>query len=61
MLEWKIAREHPEEVVDLVFHEIMPDNMEFGLLSRERSYWKSCLKNIVNNVKNIVKNIWKIV
>ena len=34
--------------------------MDYGLLSWERSYWKSCLKNTVKNiVKNIV-NWWKI-
>ena len=35
----------------------MPDSLDFGLFSWERSYWKSCLKNIV---KNIVKNILKL-
>ena len=34
------------------FHEIMPNIMDFGLFSWERSYRKSYLKNIV---KNIVK------
>ena len=35
----------------------MPDIMDFGLVSRERSYQKSCLKNIV---KNIVKKYTEI-
>ena len=42
------------------FHEIMPDIMDLGLFSWERSYVKSCLKNIVKNiVKNTLKG-WKI-
>ena len=44
----------------IVFHEFMPDIMDFGLFSWERSYEKSCLTNIVKNiVKNMVK-WWKI-
>ena len=39
----------------IVFHEFMPDIMNFCLFSWERSYQKSYLKNIVNNImKNIV-------
>ena len=38
----------------VVFHEIMPEIMNFGLFSWERSNWKSCLKKIV---RNIVQNI----
>ena len=40
----------------IVFHEFMPDIMDFDLFSKKRSYQKSCLKNIV---KNIVKKIVK--
>ena len=44
----------------IVFHEVMPDIMIFGLFLRERSYQKSCLKNIVKIfVKNTV-NWWKL-
>ena len=43
----------------MVSHEFMPDIMDFGLFSRERSYSKSCLKNFVKNtVKNKVIS-WK--
>ena len=44
------------------FQEFMPDIMDFGLFSWERSYHKSCLIHD-NIVKNIVKNIvqwWKV-
>ena len=35
------------------FHEIMPNIMDFGLFSWERSYRKSYLKNIVKNIVKI--------
>ena len=42
---------NPAWYLFMVFHDFMPDIMDFGLFSLERSYSNSCLKNIVKNIE----------